>query len=930
MAGSGATQSGLTFRLLGPLEVEGEGGPLPLGAPKQRLLLALLLLTANDVVSRESAVDCLWPDDPPARAETALQVYVHNLRRSVGRERIVTRGTGYLLRAESDELDTAIFERRLSEARTALALGDNNRSKGLLASALELWRGEALAGLPFVPFVAVERERLGELHLVAEELGHEARLALGEHQQVIPELSAFVAQHPYRERGWSLLMLALYRAGRQSEALEAYRRAHAKLAGELGIEPSPPLRELERAILRHDPSLEPERAADETRRLSLPNPATPLVGREPEIAEVIGLFEQRAARHVTLAGPGGIGKTRLAIAVARELGASFADGAAFVDLASLADASLVPSALATTLGVADGGDVLATLATSDRLVVLDNFEHVLEAAPAIAELIAGAPRLRVLVTSRIPLRLSGEHLYVVPPLEVPPEGLGHEELLDNPAVAVFLARARAVDRGFALTLENGRFVADICRLLDGMPLAIELAAAWSKLLTPEQILPRIARPLELLTGGDRDSPVRHQTLRGTIEWSYDLLDPKSRTLFEELSVFAGGCSLDAVDAVCRPHLDALAALLDHSLLRREQDPGRDPRFALLATIRDFAADRLAEPDRAVLRRRHALYFLESAEQTREIIAGSGAREAELLAALEQDHDNYRAALRWAHESGEHGLLLRLVTALRLFWMVRGHLDEGREWFEAALERTGGGDDPERASALAAGGILVYRAGEYELARRWWEEARAYFEQTGEAAASARVLGNLAGIAHAEGDLASATELWQRSADQLRELGDEMRLAIALGNLGVAASSSGRYERAVEFLDEALVLARRADNWITECSILFNLGRAAFELGEVARGRGLIQDALRIADQLGYRELVAHCLLGLADIAAAEGDEERARRLLDACDHLAGMLGIQFQGDELAIHERAAGRIGAPAGLDEVDVDIASAVTAALA
>ncbi len=927
MPESHATQSELTFRLLGPLEVQGERDVLPLGAPKQRLLLARLLLEANNVVSRESAVDCLWPDDPPERAGTALQVYVHNLRRSVGRERIVTRGTGYLLRAERDEVDAVVFEQRLSDARIALASGDNLRAKELLESAIQLWRGEALAGLPFVPFVAVERERLGELRLVAEELDHEARLALGEHLELIPELSAFTAQHPYRERGWSLLMLALYRAGRQSEALDAYRRAHAKLADELGIEPSPPLRELERAILRHDPSLAPEPTADEARRLSLPNPATPLVGREPEIAEVIGLFEQRAARHVTLVGPGGIGKTRLAIAVARKLGTSLADGAAFVDLASLADASLVPSALATTLGVADDGDVLATLAAGDRLVVLDNFEHVLDAAPAIAELIAGAPRLRVLVTSRIPLRLAAEHLYVVPPLEVPGEGLPHEELLGNPAVAVFLSRARAVDRGFALTPDNGRFVADICRLLDGMPLAIELAAAWSKLLTPEQILPRIARPLELLTGGDRDSPVRQQTLRGTIEWSYDLLDPKSRTLFQELSVFAGGCSLEAVDAVCEADLDALAALLDHSLLRREHEPGRDPRFGLLATIRDFAAEQLAEPERAALQRRHALYFLETAEQTREIIAGSGAREAELLAALEDDHDNYRAALRWAHESGERGLLLRLVTALRLFWMVRGHLDEGREWFEAALERTGEADHPDRAGALAAGGILVYRAGEYELARRWWEEARTSFEQTGDAAASARVLGNLAGIAHAEGDLAGAAELWQQSADQLRELGDEMRLAIALGNLGVAASSSSRYEQAVEFLDEALVLARSADNWITECSILFNLGRASFELGETARGRGLIQDALRIADQLGYRELVAHCLLGLADIAAAGGDEERARRLLDACDHLAGMLGIQFQGDELAIHERAAGRIGASAAAD--DVDIASAVAAAL-
>ena len=277
---------------------------------------------------------------------------------------------------------------------------------------------------------------------------------------------------------------------------------------------------------------------------------------------------------------------------------------------------------------------------------------------------------------------------------------------------------------------------------------------------------------------------------------------------------------------------------------------------MLATIRDYAAERLAAADRAPLRKRHAAHFLETAERMREIIAGSGAREAEFLAELEQDHDNYRAALRWAQEAGDNGTLLRLVTALRLFWMVRGHLAEGRSWYVTALTAPGAETDPNRAAALSAAGILVYRMGEFELARRWWEEARDEFERSGDVAASARTLGHLAGIAHAEGDLERAAELWQESADELRKLGDEMRLAIALGNLGVAAASRHRYEDAVAFLEEALTLAQQANNWITECSILFNLGRATFELGDVDRGRRLLQDALRIADRLGYRELVA--------------------------------------------------------------------------
>lgn len=931
MAGSVRSEA-VSFRLLGQLDA----GSLALGAPKQRLLLALLLLNANTVVSRETAVDCLWSEDPPGRARTALQVYVHNLRQILGGERIVTRGTGYLLLADTDEIDALLFERSVSQSRAAFTAGDNERSKTLLDGALELWRGEALAGLPFVPFVAVERDRLGELRLVAEELRQEARLALGEHQELIPELSAFVAQHPYRERAWGHLMLALYRAGRQSEALEAYRRFHGRLGDELGLAPSPPLRELERAILRHDPSLRQERSAGEAWRLVLPRPATTLVGREREIVDVARLFQQGGRRLVTLTGPGGVGKTRLAIAAAHELGSSQADGAVFVGLASLADPELVPSALAAALGLGDEGEapgeaIFAALAGRELLLVLDNFEHVLDAAPIIARLLTAAPRLAALVTSRTPLGLSAEQQFAVQPLETPDEGLQLAELERNDAVAVFRERAYAADPSFELTASNAPSVGEICRLLEGLPLAIELAAAWSKLLTPEQLVPRLARPLDLLTGGARDSPVRHQALRATIEWSYDLLGPEQRALFARLSVFAGGCTLDAVDAVCTPDLDSLAALLDHSLLRREQGPGRDARFRLPATIRVYASSRLTEEERETFRRRHALYFLERAERTRETIAGSGVGEAEALGDLERDHDNYRAALRWAEEAGDHGTLLRLVTALRLFWMVRGHLREGRGWFETALSAPGAAGDPNRAQALSAGGILVYRAGEFELARSWWEEARDRFERAGDAASSARTLGHLAGIAHAEGDLDAATELWEQSAEQLRELGDEMRLAIALGNLGVAASSRGRHDEAVAFLDEALELTRRAQNPITECSILFNLGRACIELDDTGRGRRLIQDALRIASQLGYRELVAHCLLGLADIAAAEGETPLARELLDACDYLASTLGIRFAGDELAIHDRASARLAAaatPPAATKIDLD--AAVAAALA
>jgi predicted ATPase/DNA-binding SARP family transcriptional activator len=904
----------LSFRLLGSLEAHVNGCTVGLGAPKQRLLLACLLLHANTTVARELAIDCLWPDDPPTKPEAALQVYVHGLRRILGQERILTRGTGYFLRAEAEEIDVPKFERQVAESRTALAVGNPERALPLLEQALALWRGHALADLPVVPFVAAARARLEELRLLALETRFEARLSLDNAAEIVPELSAFVDAHPFRERAWCQLMLASYRAGRQADALEAYRRAYATFADELGVEPSPELRELERAILRHDPSLDPDLSRDTVGRLDLPRPATPLVGRAPEIAAVTGMLTA-GARLVTLFGPGGVGKTRLAIAASSKLGPEGKDGAVFVDLAGVTTATHVPSALADAVGVDDrGGDLidalLETLATSDLLLVLDNFEHVVAAAPMVATLLAGAPNLRIVATSRTPLRLGAEHVYLVPPLGVPDHGLDTKALAENNSVAVFVARASAIDDSFRLTDDNAADVASICRILEGMPLAMELAAARVKLLPTNEIPERLARPLEILTTGNRDLPERHQTLRATVTWSYNLLETAQRKVFARLSVFAGGCSLEAAEGVCGADLDSLAGLLDQSLLRREQEPGQRPRFRLLATIGDFADECLTDTEREELHRAHARYYLAAAEQTRQIIAGSGTHEAELLSALETDHDNYRAALSRADEAGDAETLLRLVTALRLYWMVRGHLSEGRRWFETALDHPGAADSTYRAEALSAGGVLVYRAGHFDLAQRWWTEAHERYEASGDADGTARTLGHLAGIAHAHGDLVQATELWKRSANALRSLGDEMRLSIALGNLGAAATNDGCYEDAARLLGEALELARNADNWITECSILFNLGRAVFELGAIGRGRALLQDALRIATQLGYRELIAYCLLGLADIAASQDDIPNAAGLLAACDMLAAKLGIRFQGDELAIHQRTTTRVGA--------------------
>jgi tetratricopeptide (TPR) repeat protein len=419
-------------------------------------------------------------------------------------------------------------------------------------------------------------------------------------------------------------------------------------------------------------------------------------------------------------------------------------------------------------------------------------------------------------------------------------------------------------------------------------------------------------------------------LRATIAWSYELLSPSQQQLFAQLAVFAGGCALEAVEHVCSADLETLAALLDNSLLLREQTPGREPRFRMLATVRDYAEELLSDEARAATRERHAAYFLDLVERKKNELDESGAREAEILDSLELEDDNLRAALRWAHEQGEREMLLRLVSGLRLYWTVRGHLEEGQSWFEAALDESRTESEEHRGTALAGGGTLAYRRGDYATARRWWEEARLLYERKGDAARTARTLGDLAAIALAEHDLDLATELWQESCDRLRRLGEDIRLAIALANLGVASSAQQRYEEAVTHLDEALAIAERLNDESTAGAILFNLGRAHVNLGRLEEGTRLMQDALRIAHELGYRELTAHCLLGLADVAATCSDVKHAEQLLRASDDLVATVGIQFQPEEIDLRERTLARVGGgPSGQTLPPVDHRDATERAL-
>jgi DNA-binding SARP family transcriptional activator len=526
------------FRVLGPLEAFDADRAIALGGRKQRTVLSLLLLRTNAAVSTDALVEAVWGDEPPARATATLQVYVANLRRLLAVDsddrqdhRLVREGDGYRLRTDEEEIDVSRFRRLVEEARAARSCDDPMRASFLLRAASDLWRGPAfpdLADRQLIPEVAA----LEEQRLSALEERVDADLAAGREDQVVDELAALVARYPLRERLHAQRMLALYRTKRQADALAAYQKVRTMLRDELGMDPSEDLQQLERAILRQDPSLSP--APPSKPALStLPVAPTPLIGRERELAELTKLVNDASVRLVTLLGPGGSGKTRLGLEIATELTTDFPDGVFYCPLASLTDSSLVVPAIASALGVRETAEwtlleILCERLTGQRvLLVLDNFEQLLGAAGQVAELISRTRFLTVLATSRSRLHVSGEHEYPVDPLTLPdtdplpPIG----ELTQNAAVRLFIERAQEVRPSYDLTPEDAAAVAEICHRVDGLPLAIELAAARSRVLAPPAILTRLDARLRLLTGGPCDVPTRQQTLRGTIEWSYDDMNP---------------------------------------------------------------------------------------------------------------------------------------------------------------------------------------------------------------------------------------------------------------------------------------------------------------------------------------------------------------------------------------------------------------------
>jgi predicted ATPase/DNA-binding XRE family transcriptional regulator len=621
---------------------------------------------------------------------------------------------------------------------------------------------------------------------------------------------------------------------------------------------------------------------------TLPPQLTPFIGREREVEQVKQRLLHPDVRLLTLTGPGGVGKTRLGLEVARQVMDQFEEGVCFVALAPIGEPTLVTSAIAQALRVKQGvgqsvGEALAQyLRERQQLLVLDNFERLLEAGPPLARLLAACPQLKVLVTSRVVLRLQGEHNYEVPTLALPPTEYRPSQEVDRyEGIHLFAERARAARSEFRITTENAPAVIELCRRLDGLPLAIELAAARVSLLPPEAMLARLGNRLALLTGGARDLPDRQRTLRATLDWSYGLLDEDERLLFARLAVFVGGWTLEGAEAVCDvgdegKALRHMSALVDKSLAQ-QTNTLHEPRFTMLETVREYALERLEESGELErVRRRHAGYFLELAEE--EERASQGPLQRAWLDRLETEHDNLRAALEWSLASqGDTELGLQLTGALSHFWYVREHHSESRMWLQNALEK-GTDASPARAKVLVGAGRLAWFQGEFARVNTLVEESLTLYQDLGDDAGAAFALLVLGRTAVSQGNLVRGETLVEESLASFREQGNTWGIARAIIVLGDKMLFGGDVDRATSRFQKALDMARALEDAEGVALSLLYLGRAAHMRGDDARSNTLLKESLMVFEDSVDSRGVAEVLLEQGRVAHAQGDDTHALAL----------------------------------------------------
>ncbi len=643
---------------------------------------------------------------------------------------------------------------------------------------------------------------------------------------------------------------------------------------------------------------------------NLPAQLTSLIGREHAVAAVCTLLQRADVRLVTLTGPGGIGKTRLGLQVAAELGESFGDGICFVSLAPLSNPTLVPLTIARTLGLKLGLDgqhaammqsLKLFLQEKQFLLVLDNFEQVAKAAPDLTELLAACPHLKILVTSRAALHIQGEHEIVVPPLGLPERK--HIDLLEStalsqyPAIALFLQRALAIKPNLALTQANVQTIADICLSLDGLPLAIELAAARVKLLPPQALRRRLAHPLQILTGNTQDAPARHQTLRDTIGWSYQLLEETERQLFRRLAVFVGGAALEAIESICGaspnqvpPVLDILASLIDKSLLQQVETEEGEPRITMLETIREYALECLsASGEEEMVRQRHAAYYLELAEQCEQELRGPD--QATWLRRLEREHANLRAILDWAlrPDVPEHAIqahmeiALSLAGTLRRFWQMHGYLHEGQMYLEHALAASEGiaVSTQAKAKALIAAGTLAATQNDFEHVEKYCRQSLTLFRKLEDQPGIALSLFLLSVVPLMKDDSAAARSMTEEALVLFRKMGDKERMAWSLSTLGLLDAREGKYASAYASYEESLLIHREAGDKRGIARTLLNLASLLYvSQGDQATLHALLEESLAHFEELGEKVGIANCYTLLGQLAFSQNDPAAARLWLE--------------------------------------------------
>ncbi|MFP5378075.1 MAG: BTAD domain-containing putative transcriptional regulator [Acidimicrobiia bacterium] len=885
----------MEVRVLGPLEVVDGERVAPLGGARQRGVLALLVMHAGRSLSADRIIDELWAGDPPPSAVTTLRGYLSHLRRALEPDRpagapgavLVGDGAGYRLAVEPGQVDAGRFEALVARAGAALDGGRAAAALDLVDDALALWRGPAFADFAFEPFARAEIARLDALRAAAEDLRVDARLALGRHAEVVGELEARVAASPLRERAWAQLMTALYRDGRQADALRAFQRARTTLLDDLGLEPGPELRALEAAVLAHDPALEAPPTVAPPPPGNLPHLPSRFVGRERELAEVAALVA--ANRLVTLTGPGGSGKTRLALEVAAAARPGWVDGVWLVELAAVSDPGLVAAAVAGALGVAEepGVALAATLARTlgsrRLLLVADNCEQVAGACARLArDLLAAGPGLHVLATSRRVLGVAGEVAWAVPPLGTDPPS-GEDEWWACDAGRLLADRAAAASPGFAPAAADAAAALAICRRLDGLPLAIELAAARLRTLTVGQVADRLQDRFALLTTGDPTAAPRQRTLRAAVEWSHDLLGPAERAVFARLAVFAGAFPLEAAEAVAggagveaAEVLDVVARLVDRSLVARRPDVDGTARFRLLDTLRAFGAERLAASGEApAARRRHLAWHLALAEA--EAGRMRGPTQVAALERVDASEDDLRAALGAAVDGGGPAAL-RLAAALWWYWVRRGRLSEGREWLRRALEGGAGAPAGLRATALAAAAYLAWVQDDLAEAGPLAAAAREAAGEAGDAAARALAAAVAGRVALSAGDPDAAAAADDDALAAYRRLGDRWGEAWVLRHLAGVAMSRGDPDEATSLAGASRGLFAALDDGWGVAGTVDLLATIALDRGDLEAACALGEESVRSYRRLGDRAGLAVALYHLAVARRERGEVEPAARL----------------------------------------------------